>query len=145
MTSRWTTAKAVMPGLGIALGLVLDAYAQPRLRQPTATEAQPVALARAAQNMHSGTVEMLVQGNTRIITSNGVPTHKVGRFQNPGNPNRISGQSHRFEVPVTPRKGRAFALPRGASFGVAVNGMSFDAVMPRGLKGRMGRGFSKRG
>ncbi|MEO0401446.1 MAG: YHYH protein [Pseudomonadota bacterium] len=69
---------------------------------------------------------MTTDDTTRIITSNGLPTHPVGTFPNAGNPNRIYAQSYTFEVPITPSVGVATPLERGASFGVAVNGVPFD-------------------
>ncbi|WP_415920985.1 YHYH protein [Tateyamaria sp. SN6-1] len=126
MTLTWNTIKLVTLSAGIALACIVQAEAQPKLRQHTATQAQDLSLASARRTVRGGHVDMVVHGGTRIITSNGVPTHKVGKFPNTGNPNRISAQNHRFQVPVSPRVGRAQGLQQGASFGVAVNGVPFD-------------------
>lgn len=126
MVLSWNSLKLVTLSVAMVFGCVAQSDAQPRLRQHTATEAQDITLVSARQSVRGGQVDMSVRGNTRIITSNGVPTHRVGRFPNNGNPHRISGQRHRFEVPVSPRRGNARSLPMGASFGVAVNGVPFD-------------------
>src|SRR6188474_408041 len=65
-------------------------------------------------------------GNKRIIEANGLPDHKPGQFPNRGNPNSISAQKYRFEMPLNPL---AANDPRPIDryiFGVAVNGVVFD-------------------
>lgn len=70
---------------------------------------------------------IVVRGDHRYIVSNGLPDHETGRFPNRGNPNRITAQDHRFRVPVKPVKA-ARPVPVGMScFGVAVNGVFFEA------------------
>ncbi|MEL7092327.1 MAG: YHYH protein [Pseudomonadota bacterium] len=127
MKLDWTTLKTVTLAtaiLGVCLG---DARAQqPPMRQHTATQAEPLTLTAARKRVRGAQVAMTVQGDTRVITSNGLPGHKVGSFPNAGNPNRISAQRYTFRVPVSPRKGRARDLPRATAFGVAVNGVPFD-------------------
>ncbi|MFM7322715.1 MAG: YHYH protein [Armatimonadota bacterium] len=59
-----------------------------------------------------------------ILESNGIPDHATGAFPNPGNPNRIAPQNHRFQIPLEPTPARGDA--RGVLFGVAVNGVPFD-------------------
>jgi len=71
-------------------------------------------------------VSITEEGNTRRIISNGIPDHETGRFPNRGNPNRIAPQQHRFSVPLEPRNLRKLTSCRGASFGVALNGVPFD-------------------
>ena len=44
-----------------------------------------------------------VEGDKRIIEANGLPDHKPGQFPNRGNPNSISAQQYRFEMPLEPR------------------------------------------
>ena len=124
--------------VAIALGLWSEADAQnrPRLRAHDATEAQTVALQAATKRLQGAKVEITQRGSKRIITSNGVPDHAVGRFPNAGNPNRISAQRYRFEVPTQPSLGAARALGRGASFGVAINGVPFDPNAAEFWKGK---------
>ncbi|MFL4470723.1 YHYH protein [Tateyamaria armeniaca] len=118
--------KTLALAAAIILGLVANAKAQPKLRQHTATTAAQVALTSANRTVPGNKVAITTSGARRIITSNGLPSHAVGSFPNRGNPNRISAQSHRFVVPVSPKVGAARALARGASFGVAINGVPFD-------------------
>lgn len=70
-------------------------------------------------------VDVRVADGERIIRANGIPNHRVGRFPNRGNPNRISAQSHNFRVAAEPRVTEA-ATPMHGEFGVAVNGVPFD-------------------
>jgi hypothetical protein len=80
----------------------------------------------AAQRAGNQRVKIFVDGDKRIIEANGLPDHKTGKFPNRGNPNPISEQRYRFEVPVQP-KANSEPLPlRRALFGVAVNGVVFD-------------------
>jgi hypothetical protein len=81
---------------------------------------------RANQTKSGSQVAISVRGNTRTITSNGIPDHQVGRFPNRSNPNRISAQNYRFSMPTTPRLNRSPSQRRGTLFGVAVNGVPFD-------------------
>ena len=47
-------------------------------------------------------VQIRIEGDWRIIESNGIPEHNTGSFPNAGNPNAISAQNHRYTVPVQP-------------------------------------------
>lgn len=70
-------------------------------------------------------VSIRIEGNDRVITSNGIPKHKTGSFPNRGNPNRISAQSHQYRIPAKPEPAAQITPLRG-EFGVAVNGVPFD-------------------
>ncbi len=74
----------------------------------------------------SPNVHMSVQGNLRIITSNGIPNHITGAFPNPGNPNTISEQNYSFHMPANPQFATATTPLRMNLFGVALNGVPFD-------------------
>jgi hypothetical protein len=63
-----------------------------------------------------------VEGQTRLITANGVPSHDVGDFPNPDNPNTIAPQSYSFSLPVTP-SGPGTAATR---FGLTLAGALLD-------------------
>lgn len=126
MSITRSTFKSIILAAAIAVGCVASSDAQPRLRVHTVTEAEPLSLVSAGSSVRGAQVSMEVQGGTRIITSNGMPSHAIGSFPNQGNPNRVSAQRYRFEMPASPSVGRARDLPRGASFGVAVNGVPFD-------------------
>jgi hypothetical protein len=71
-------------------------------------------------------VVIKTERDKRIIESNGLPDHKPGQFPNSGNPNSISPQHYRFEMPLKPH---ANDRPRAVErfiFGIAVNGVVFD-------------------
>lgn len=71
-------------------------------------------------------VSITISGDSRVITSNGIPDHKTGSFPNRNNPNTISAQNHSFKVPLNPKKaGRVTDLSLG-KFGVALNGVPFE-------------------
>ncbi len=81
-----------------------------------ATEAPPAA----------SQVSITIEGDQRIITANGLPDHKTGRFPNRDNPNSVSAQRYRFTVPLHPHANpQATPLTR-QPFGIAVNGVLFD-------------------
>ncbi|WP_082029523.1 YHYH protein [Tateyamaria sp. ANG-S1] len=121
-----SSAKSLVLAFAIVLGCAASGDAQPRLRVHTATEAEPLSLMALRDTPRGAEVAMQVTGSTRVITSNGMPSHEVGAFPNRGNPHRVSAQSYRFEMPLEPQVGQAKPLPRFASFGVAVNGVPFD-------------------
>jgi hypothetical protein len=71
-------------------------------------------------------VKIVVEGDYRIITANGIPDHSTGAFPNQGNPNSIAPQNYRFRVPANPKPANfATDLPH-QDFGVALNGVPFD-------------------
>lgn len=79
---------------------------------------------------HSGEsrnrVTIKTEGDKRIIEANGLPDHKPGQFPNRGNPNSISEQKYRFEMPLKPRaQTNARSIDRYI-FGIAINGVVFD-------------------
>ena len=71
-------------------------------------------------------VTIQVKGDTRHITSNGIPVHKTGRFPSRGNPNSISEQTHRYKVPANPKVADKTTSVYGQPFGVGLNGVPFD-------------------
>lgn len=114
--------------LAIVMGTVAtsDAQGRPPMRQHTATEAGPLKLVKAKTSAGRNSVAITSRGTKRIITANGIPNHKVGRFPNSGNPNRIRSQSYSFTMPLNPRTTSRAARGRLAVFGVGVNGVPFD-------------------
>jgi hypothetical protein len=71
-------------------------------------------------------VTIRVEGNYRIIRSDGMPDHSTGQFPNRGNPNAVTPQRYEFRMPLRPRpSGRI--TPLGIwPFGIALNGIPFD-------------------
>ncbi|MEM7228467.1 MAG: YHYH protein [Planctomycetota bacterium] len=70
-------------------------------------------------------VTMQIDGETRIIRSNGIPDHEPGDFPRQGNPNAVSVQSHEFRMPANP-VARKEVTPMRGPIGVALNGVPFD-------------------
>jgi hypothetical protein len=71
-------------------------------------------------------VTITVEGNTRIIRSNGLPDHQPGQFPNRGNPHMISAQRYEFRMTTKPQDAPQPVFTGGAWFGVAVNGVPFE-------------------
>jgi len=71
-------------------------------------------------------VSITVEGDTRIIRSNGLPDHLPGQFPNARNPNEIRTQRHEFRMPVHPVPNEEPTPSLRASFGVALNGVPYD-------------------
>ena len=71
-------------------------------------------------------VTITVRGDKRIIESNGIPDHKVASFPNRGNPNSISEQKYRLEVPARPQPATEQPGRFPYAWGVALNGVVFD-------------------
>jgi hypothetical protein len=92
--------------------------------------------ARAHEGEHGGPesptavrhsrVTIHTDGDKRIIESNGIPDHTPGQFPNRGNPNAISEQKYRFEMPVKPVAATEPVPLRRYLFGIALNGVVFD-------------------
>lgn len=71
-------------------------------------------------------VSMMVSGSKVVLTSNGIPNHETGAFPNAGNPNSISEQDHRFEIPLNPSKNSNVTTVELGKFGMGMNGIPFD-------------------
>jgi hypothetical protein len=71
-------------------------------------------------------VSIRVEGDVRVIRSNGIPAHETGQFPNRGNPNTIAPQHYEFRVPAEPKVADKLTPLRMQPFGVAVNGVVFD-------------------
>lgn len=92
--------------------------------RPAAT--QPATKPTAARKSpFEDNVKVAFTDTHMIVESDGIPTHKVGEFPNPTNPNRITRQSYRFKIPLKPvRAEKTTPTPMGP-IGVAVNGVPF--------------------
>jgi hypothetical protein len=71
-------------------------------------------------------VSITIQGDQRVIRSNGIPDHETGQFPNRGNPNRIAPQQYTFRVMTNPKVASKPTPLRMQLFGVALNGVVFD-------------------
>ena len=65
-------------------------------------------------------------GDKRIIKSNGIPDHEIGRFPNRGNPNGIQAQNYHYEVALKPQVAVDATVLNRQPFGIALNGVLFD-------------------
>lgn len=113
---------AVMPGVSIEADEVWQS-APPSGDRPDRRDPRR----QAAEPLPASQVSIEVRGDTRHITANGVPNHATGAFPGPGNPNAIRAQRYDFTIPVEPRiTGRDTPVGMGM-FGVALNGVFFEA------------------
>ncbi len=97
-------------------------------RTHSATASSGASLVPATERaQHSQRVTIAVEGDFRMVTANGVPSHAVGPFPNGGNPHSITLQSYTLRMPLRPRVNRQVtALRMAGNFGVAINGVPFD-------------------
>jgi len=72
-------------------------------------------------------VSITTEGDYRIIKSNGWPDHAPGAFPRRGNPNTASPQDYTFRVPLKPVAASEPQRRGGWFFGVALNGVPFEA------------------
>ena len=76
-------------------------------------------------------VKVIVQWNTRTITSNALPNHEVGEFPRAGNPNTISAQDKNWELTTNPTYTGNETWMRES--GVAYNGVKFELETAEGV------------
>lgn len=74
----------------------------------------------------AGNVSITIDGDYRLIRSDGLPDHDTGTFPNRGNPNRISAQHYEVRVPARPQLAARDTALQLQSFGFAINGVPFD-------------------
>lgn len=84
--------------------------------------ALPLVMAATDASMVSITLE----GDKRVIKSNGLPDHATGSFPNRGNPHTISAQNYIFRMPANPKINSQPTRVPHAYFGVALNGIPFE-------------------
>jgi hypothetical protein len=75
-------------------------------------------------------VSFSVEGDWRIIRTNGVPDHPTGDFPNRHCPSPIRAQSKPLRVRARPEESDAFTPIGFTVFGVAINGVAFDPAGP---------------
>lgn len=104
---------------GAAPFLLAQAGPPPRSRP---APAPTVGAATAARN----SVTITVEGDYRVIRSNGWPDHAPGAFPRRGNPNTATPQSYTFRVPLKPQIAAEPSWRGGWFFAVALNGVPFE-------------------
>ncbi len=85
----------------------------------------PVVANRGAGNIPR--VAVAIEGDKRIVRSNGLPDHAPGAFPRKGNPNTVAAQDYTFAVPLEPEDAPEPVFRGGWFFGVALNGVPFEA------------------
>ena len=86
-------------------------------------------------------VTITIEGDKRVIASNGVPDHATGRFPNRDNPNRVAEQRYRFTVPLHPTPAARPYRYGNQLFGIALNGVVFDPATAEAWKNDMSSGW----
>ena len=71
-------------------------------------------------------VSIMIEGEYRVIKSNGWPDHTPGTFPRRGNPNTIATQNYSFRVPTKPKASEQPERRGGWWWGVALNGIPFE-------------------
>jgi hypothetical protein len=102
----------------------------------TAAVATPVAVVAGRRLVLGGadqppaSVSITVEGERRLVTSNGLPEHITGDFPNPHDPVPLRAQQLHYAMPLRGKVAEK-VTPLGMwHFGVAVNGVPFDPSGP---------------
>ena len=119
-----TMTLATMTGIaGMALAhpghMELPSQDPARPSQPPINQSQ--------QTLPTPLVRMEIKDGVRHIKANGIPNHVTGKFPGRRNPNAISAQQYHFMMPVTPTIASSSQPVGMAFFGVATNGIPFEA------------------
>lgn len=116
---------------GLATALIASSVAaqsgKPPSRKHTATEIGDVTLVPATEFVSPTEVSITVNGDDRIMTSNGMPAHAIGAFPNAGNPNEVSAQNISYTIDATPELADEPTWLNQEYFGIAVNGVPYEA------------------
>ena len=108
-------------------------------RSHTAIEKGEVILLTADKTLSIENVMVVsIDNNIRTIKANGIPTHFVGSFPNRGNPNRIKARDYTFRMTIQPQKTQRITRSERWFWGVAMNGVPFEAQTAEFWKGKMG-------
>lgn len=111
----------------------------PPSRSHTETSVSEVILIQANSSLsQSNLMQVTIDQNTRVIVSNGIPEHKVGAFPNKNNPNRIQARDYRFKMTTKPRQSGKITSSARWYWGVAMNGVPFEAQTAEYWQGKRG-------
>ena len=116
-------------GILFLVGLENNASAfQPPTRRHTKTQSsgKPKLVVANKKPSLKNQVTIAIEGNQRVIRSNGIPDHFLGAFPNRGNPHQVTGQKYIYRIPAEPKASSRFTISEMFPFGVAVNGIPFD-------------------
>lgn len=98
--------------------------ASPQVGQDQAGHGEPTKVERI--ELPDSSVSISIEGDKRVIRSNGIPDHATGEFPNSGNPNAIREMNHELVIPLHPKLNDE-PMRSGPEFGIALNGIPFDA------------------
>ncbi|MGJ8633070.1 MAG: YHYH protein [Luteolibacter sp.] len=99
----------------------------PGQREHLQNEAKPLDLLPATEEPPAeNQVEIKIEGDSRIISTNNIPDHLTGKFPNAGNPNKISAQDYEFKLPLNP-EASAKSTPARKVVGVFLNGVLMES------------------
>ncbi len=139
---RFVCTVAVVTALLFAATVMAQREGRRRGRFHTATESAAVTLVPATETAGTPRVSIEVSGTTRTIASNGIPSHPVGTFPNRGNPHTITPQDYTFTVTTQPARTSETTASRRWLWGVAVNGVPFEAPTAEYWHGRRRGGWN---
>jgi hypothetical protein len=71
-------------------------------------------------------VSIRIEGEYRVITTNGLPDHPIGDFPNQDNPNALRSLNRTSRIPLHPQAADR-RTPSRPEFGIALNGVIFDS------------------
>jgi YHYH protein len=75
-------------------------------------------------------LSLRIEGDFRVLESNGLPGHAIGDFPNRHDPVAVRPQSHKLRMPAKPIQNEKPLPINMWWFGVAVNGVPFDPSGP---------------
>lgn len=119
-----TTTMRTIAALALAAGLAQAHPDQNKPEPPQQQDRRPRQM--EAVELPAPEVTITVEGETRVIRSNGLPSHETGAFPNNGNPNAMRAQTHEYRVPLNPQIAEQ-PTPARPEFGIGVNGVIFDS------------------
>ena len=102
-----------------------------QLRKHQANESKNIKFISANIYLKNSYVNITTNSTHRLIKSNGIPNHKVGKFPNKGNPHFITPQKYSFKLNLNPKDLKEPYLIHknqsisGLPFGIALNGVMF--------------------
>lgn len=133
-----TTASGNLPGKKIAKGKRGSNGAPPTRKHTALTTGEVVLLSANNTLSIESEISVSINGNVRSINSNGIPNHKVGRFPNSGNPNSIKARNYQFKMTTNPAQTGSITPSDRWYWGVAVNGVPFEAQTAEFWQGKRG-------
>jgi hypothetical protein len=138
----WVSVATAIGLLASSTYYLVEAQGRPPMRVHTATKAAPLTLQTAKFSISGATYNWSINGTRRVLTGNGLPTHMVGAFPNPGNPNDIAKQNVNLSVTTLPKTASKITSAEGWVFGVSINGIVFDPFAAEFWQGNRRSGWN---